>query len=187
MPALSAETSLYPENLFADSPIAADPDCNWWVMRTKSRQEKSLARDLLAREIPFYLPLLRKFASVRGRRICSYHPFFPGYVFLFADESSRLRSLTTKRVVQLLPVVQQQRLWLDLAQIQRLVEADLPLSFEPQLVPGKRVRINYGSMLGLEGTLLQRRGETKFLVSVDFLQQGASLEIDDTQLELVEA
>jgi transcription antitermination factor NusG len=191
MPALAAETSLFPENLFADSlclptELEQDFDQQWWVMRTKSRQEKSLARDLLAREIPFYLPLAKKIAKVRGRRVSSYHPFFPGYVFLYANETHRVQSLTTNRVVQILPVLNQEKLWFDLSQVHRLIESNAELSFEPRLELGQRVRINHGSMMGLEGTLLHRRGETKFLVAIDFLQQGASLEIDDSQLEVLE-
>jgi transcriptional antiterminator RfaH len=188
VPALAAETSVFPESLFIDPLVSTTEETqNWWVMRTKSRQEKSLARDLLAKEIPFYLPLVQKCAKVRGQRNYSYHPFFPGYVFLYADEDRRVQSLTTNRVVQLLPVRDQAKLWFDLEQIHRMIESNATITFEPQLEPGQRVRINYGSMMGLEGTLIHRRGETKFLVAVDFLQQGASLEIDDSQLELVEA
>jgi transcription antitermination factor NusG len=187
MPALAAETCLFPEQLFAEYPLdLLAEDQQWWVMRTKSRQEKSLARDLLAREIPFYLPMAKKVAKVRGKRFSSYLPFFPGYVFLYANEANRVLSLTTNRVVQLLPVREQEKLWFDLSQIHRLLESDAVLNFEPQLELGRRVRINYGSMMGLEGTLIHRRGETKFLVAVDFLQQGASLEIEDSQLELLE-
>jgi len=34
--------------------------------------------------------------------------------------------------------------------------------------------------------VLVRRGETRLLVSINFLQQGASVEIDDFQLEPID-
>jgi hypothetical protein len=38
-------------------------------------------------------------------------------------------------------------------------------------------------LAGLEGTIITRRGQTRLLVHVDFLQQGASVEIDDLCVE----
>jgi hypothetical protein len=38
-------------------------------------------------------------------------------------------------------------------------------------------------MRGLEGTVLMRRAQTRLLVSIDFLQQGASVAIEDYLLE----
>jgi hypothetical protein len=35
----------------------------------------------------------------------------------------------------------------------------------------------------MEGTVLVRRGKTRLIVHVTFLQQGASVEIDDFNLE----
>ena len=42
----------------------------------KSRQEKSLARQLLGMEVPFYLPLIPKTTLIRGRRFTSQIPLF---------------------------------------------------------------------------------------------------------------
>ena len=41
-------------------------------------------------------------------------------------------------------------------------------------------------MMGLEGTILSRRGDCRLLVAVNFLQQGASVAIDDCMLEPVD-
>jgi hypothetical protein len=38
-------------------------------------------------------------------------------------------------------------------------------------------------LAGVEGTVLSRRGGTRLLVAVNFLQQGASVEIEDFLLE----
>jgi hypothetical protein len=38
----------------------------------------------------------------------------------------------------------------------------------------------------LEGTVLVRRGKTRLIVSITFLQQGASVEVDDFNLEPID-
>ena len=40
-----------------------------------------------------------------------------------------------------------------------------------------------GSLMGLEGTILARRGEDRLVVAVEFLQQGVSVLISDFQVE----
>ena len=155
----------------------------WWAVFTKARQEKALARDLLAQQIPFFLPLVTKDNVIRGKRVQSHVPLFPGYVFLYSGEDERVRSLKTNRISQLLPVVDQRELCFDLHQVQRLIEADAPLTVERRLETGQRVRIKHGPMMGLEGTITARRGKMRLLVAVHFLQNGVSVEIDDFMVE----
>ena len=57
MPILDLETSVYPANLFEGYTQEAS-DRSWWVLYTKSRQEKAVARQLLTWTVPFYLPLV---------------------------------------------------------------------------------------------------------------------------------
>ncbi len=64
---------LYPETLLDETneteiTEGASVRC-WWAVYTKSRQEKALARDLLAHQVPFYLPLVEKTAYYGSRSI----------------------------------------------------------------------------------------------------------------------
>ena len=185
MPILKEETSMYPANLL-DAPPSDQMNRRWLVLHTKARQEKSLARDLVKFSIPFFLPLVKKTSIVRGRKRTSFVPLFGGYVFLFASEEERLRSFTTNRIAHSLAVEDQSQLAFDLLQIHRLIAADAPLTVESRLGPGQQVRVRQGAFAGLEGIVLKRRGETRLLVSINFLQQGASVEIDDFMLDLLE-
>lgn len=216
MPILDAEPTLFPENLLdIESPIvllatqspvvstdavftdtavtdALDYDPNdpsgrsWSAMHTRSRQEKSLARELLAYQIPFYLPLVPKTNLIRGRKVESYIPLFCGYLFLFATPDERERCLRTNRVCQTIAVKDGEALTRDLRNIRSLIDLKAPLTIESQLTPGRRVRILNGSLMGMEGTVVERRRETRLVVAVQFLQQGVSLEIDDFQLEPID-
>ncbi len=188
MPVCEQETTVFPADLLQmpEALTEASPGGGlrqWWVLYTKSRQEKSLARDLLSYQIPFYLPLVKTNKVYRKWKVSTYLPLFSGYVFLFGSEEERGRSLTTNRLSRILPVQDGDSLRYDLHQLQLLIASGAPLTLEGRLAPGVRVRVRRGLLEGLEGTVLQRRGQTRLLVSVNFLQQGASVEIDDFMLE----
>lgn len=185
MPILKDEPSMYPESL-----LDAAPDelagRRWLALHTKARQEKSLARELLKYSIPFYLPLVRKASVSRGRKRTSFVPLFGGYVFLYGSEEERVRSLTTNRVARILAVEDPDQLVFDLRQLRQLITANVPLTVESRLGPGQRVRVRHGPFAELEGMVLKRRDETRLLVSINFLQQGASVEIDDFMLDPID-
>jgi transcriptional antiterminator RfaH len=91
--------------------------------------------------------------------------------------------MKTNRVSRLLPVGDPDRLLFDLRQLRQLIASGAPLTVESRLEPGDQVRVRHGPLAGLEGTVLTRRGKTRLLIAVDFLKQGASVEIDDFLLE----
>jgi hypothetical protein len=182
MSILLEEPSLYPEGLL-DFDARRPTDRRWWVLHTHARQEKALIRDLLTWRIPFYLPLVRQVSVNRGRRGCARVPLFSGCVFMFGTDDERVRSLTTNRVSQTLPVDDPQPLLFDLRQLWRLIASNVPLTRERRLIPGNPVRVRHGPLAGLEGTVFARRGQTRLLVQVSFLQQGVSLDVDAFLLE----
>jgi len=184
MPVLPQEVPIYPENLLDEPPVQAGR--LWWAVYTKARQEKSLARELLKYQVPFYLPLVPKRSLRRGRSVQSFLPLFTGYLFVFGSEEERLRTLTTNRVSHMLPVPDQEQLRGDLQSVHRLIQLQAPLTVESRLTTGRRVRIRTGAMMGLEGVVETRKGGCRLVVAVTFLQQGVSVEIDDFQVEPID-
>ena len=193
MPLLLPEPQCYPDD-FWESVAAAEcepargiqeSDRQWWVVRTRTRQEKSLARELSRREISFFLPQVAKSSIVRGRKRTAYLPLFPGYLFLFGNRDQRSASLTTNRVAQVLPVLEQQELGRDLRQVYRLIQLNAPLTMESRLKQGDRVRVKGGPFEGVEGNVVARCRKSRIIVAVRLIQQGVSLEVDDCQLELL--
>ncbi len=183
MPVLPSEPDLFPADLFAGPPEqAVASEKQWWVLHTKPRQEKSLARELCASRIGFYLPLIARRLMVRGRMLTSYIPLFGGYVFLFGDRDERLAALETSRVVHSLEVVNQQELWRDLSQVHQLIRTGAPITPEDKLAPGMIVEIRQGPLAGLRGKILESASHRRFVVQVDFIQRGASVLLDDIAL-----
>jgi len=182
MPILASETSRFPNNLLEDFTTALS-ERRWWAVYTRSRMEKSLARQLLAMEVPFYLPLIPKTSRIAGRAVKSLIPLFGGYLFMYGNDEERIRALETNRVAHLWQAPQVDEMTRDLQSVQALIESGVPLTTEGRLQPGDRVRVKSGLLMGLEGVIVSRRGEDRLLIAVNFLQQGVSVQISDFQVE----
>ena len=182
MPILPKQPDCFPPDLL-DLPEAG-PDSRWLVYYTISRREKDLMRKLEAAEIPFYCPLIhRRLKAAGGRTRSSYVPLFPGYVFSQADDEQRRAALATNTIARWIPVTNERMLVDDLRAIRQLIATDCPLTPEARLEAGQAVRVRSGALQGIEGTVIRRRGEERLLVAVRFLNQGASIELEDVDLE----
>ena len=143
MPILPREVNIFPEDLLEASYVAAD-EARWLVVHTKPRQEKSLARDAVARSVPCYLPLVPKQSRPRGRTITSFSPLFAGYMFACVDAEQRLTLLQTNRVSRTVDVEDQELLTTQLRDLEKLIAVDAPLTIERKLQPGRAVRVKSG-------------------------------------------
>jgi len=182
MPILPPEPNLFPETLFEDASPAPSDGRLWRVLHTKPRQEKSLARQLRQAELPFYLPLIARRTPIRGKLVTAHLPLFGGYCFVLVNDKERIKALATKRVVRALDVPDQQRLYDDLRQVHKLINSGAPITPEGRLVPGTTVEIRTGPLMGLKGVILRTAKQRRFVVQVDFIQQGASVELEDYML-----
>jgi transcription antitermination factor NusG len=184
MPILAAETDIYPVDLLERGNWSENRELCWWALYTRSRCEKELMRRLRALEIPYYGPTVEKrHRTPQGRVRKSFIPLFANYVFLYGDASQRYAALTTNCVSRDLTVADGPQLACDLRQLRQMLISGVPVMPESRLEPGARVRVRSGPLAGHEGTVLRRRGETRLLVAVRFLQQGASVQIDECDLE----
>lgn len=172
-----------------DVALAFEPHAQtgpWLVLRTRARQEKAVARYLQAQGVHHYLPLISRVSVSGSRKFRSEVPLFPGYVFLNGPAESAYGAVTNKRVCQILPVPDQQQLIDELVQIHRAIGAEIQLELYPFAVIGQRCRIRAGTLKGVEGTLIDRPSRDRFVLQVNMIGQGASLEIDADLLEPIE-
>jgi len=186
MPILERETDLHPGDLFEREELGEESDHRWWVFFTRSRREKEMMRKLLAMDVPFYGPVMpQSHRSPSGRLRTAYLPLFANYVFVYGDGSARYAALTTNCVSRTIEVEDGTGLSRDLRRIRRLIESGAPLTPERRLEAGNRVRVRTGTFQGLEGAVIKRQGKARLLISVDFLQQGASLTLGDCEVERI--
>ncbi len=158
----------------------------WFVLHTKARNEKAVAEDLEKLHIQHFLPLVRYRRTWGGKVRSVSVPLFPGYVFLCGRDEDRLTALKTRRVANVLLVANQEQLRSDLRQIHRVVESEEPVDLYPKLRCGARCRVIRGSLAGLEGVVIRRKGPWRVYVGVAFLGQSAELEIDPSELMLLD-
>lgn len=182
MPLLPLEPFLYPDGLFAE-PVLPPDQGRWWVLHTRPRAEKVLARRCLDRGLPFFLPLHRRAFRCGGRFRESFLPLFPGYLFLLGSDEARHAALTTNQVARVLPVDDQARLHADLSRIHQLLDSGAAVTPEERLLPGAPVEIINGPLAGLRGKVIRRGRHHVVFVAVNFLQRGASVEVEDWMLQ----
>jgi transcriptional antiterminator RfaH len=184
MPILSQMPPIFPDHLLAEESTFAQAP--WYCCVTVARAEKALIRLLRGQQIPHYCPLvIRRFRSPNGRMRRSQLPLFTSYVFMCGDESQRVMALATKKISRLLEVPRPAELIEDLRRIHQAIQLELPLTAEERITTGQFVRVRSGPFAGYEGIVLRRDGKTRLVLSIRFLDQSISLEIDQALLEVI--
>ncbi|MGC3968222.1 MAG: hypothetical protein QM775_12880 [Pirellulales bacterium] len=106
-------------------------------------------------------------------------------MFVYGDDETRRTALTTNCVSRCLEVADGVALTHDLRNLRGLIAGGAAVTLEAKIEAGTRVRIRSGPFRDLEGIVIQRRGTTRLLVAVRFLQQGASVELGDYEVERI--
>jgi transcription termination/antitermination protein NusG len=158
---------------------------NWWVAHTKSRNEKALAGDLVAKGICYFLPMRWKVTYKSGRKLRSLLPLFSGYLFFCGEEIDRLEVLKTNRVANCIEVKDQPTFVRELTQIERAINAGVDLTPHDYIKVGQRCRVTNGPLQGLHGIVIDNQGSARLVLQVDMLGQAASVEIDTDLIEQV--
>jgi transcription antitermination factor NusG len=184
VPILPAEPDIFPADLFDAEGLSGEAIGQWWALYTMPRREKELMRRLRSLGVAHYSPLIRRQTrSAGGRTRVSFVPLFPSYVFLCGSDSQRYEAVKTNCICRCLEVRDQRQLVQNLRQVKLLVDCGAPLTPESRIRPGMRVRVRSGLLAGIEGTVIKRQGRQRLLVAVQFLQQGASVQLDDCQVD----
>jgi transcriptional antiterminator RfaH len=155
----------------------------WWLVHTKPRHEKTLARELRALNIPHYLPVTKCKSVTRGRPRITRAPQFPGYLFLWGNSEQRLSALKTNRIVASYRVEDSVGLARQLWDLADLIEKGIPLRIEERLVAGQNVRVKSGLLRDKRGVVMRRAGKSRLFILVNELLGGVSLEIEQHLLE----
>ena len=182
MPILKKEPDIFPDNLLD----RIEDFESAWLFSVISRREKDFMRRLLRMGIGFYGPMREKrYRSPQGRFRTSYSPLFPNYIFVFGKEEDRYAALTTNCATKHVEITDVQRLARDLKQIQQVLGSGVAIMPEEKLEPGDPVLVKNGPFKGFEGEVIRRENQTRLLVFVHFIEQGVSMEIDQSQLQML--
>lgn len=171
MPILRRESEIFPADLFSI------PDGGpWTIVHVRSRQEKAVARLFMERKQPFYLPQIEKEVRRDGRTFKSFIPLFGGYLFIRLNDDTRQTLWSTKAVVRMIQVDDQELLDQELRQIRALQEAGAVLVAHPEIGAGDAVRIDDGVFHGYVGTVVRELDATRLVVSITALNKSVLAE-----------
>jgi transcriptional antiterminator RfaH len=164
----------------------AAPNGSWFVLHTRSRQEKILANELSARRVSHYLPLVKRQRLYGNRKAVVEEPLFPGYVFLFGSPDEAYLADRTKRVANIIRVANQRQLEWELHNIRMALSKEAPLDPYPHLVKGIRVEVRSGPFQGLQGVVENKAKDARLILQVDVLGSAVTLEIHGAMVEPIE-
>ena len=170
----------------AQAPVSSHRGvAEWFAAYTSANHEKSVAKQLVSREVEHFLPLYDSVRKWRDRRVKLQLPLFSGYVFVRIARQDRLQVLQVPGVACLVsfagravPLPEE-----DLERIRKLLEAGVAARPHPYLTVGKPVRVKSGPLAGFEGIIVKRKNATRFVLSIHMLQRSIVLDIDGLELE----
>ena len=152
----------------------------WFALQIRARWESSTALLLSGKGYQVFFPTYRTKKRWNGRFRDVNAPLFPGYVFCHFDAQKRLPILITPGVISVvsrgrtpLPVDES-----EMASIQRVASSGLRAEPWPYLELGQKIRIESDVLRGIEGILINFKGNHRIVVSVSLLRRSVALEID---------
>jgi transcription antitermination factor NusG len=160
----------------------------WFAVETRHRFEKKVVAQLDNKGVKVFLPLLTEHHSWTDRQQSVTIPLFPGYVFVYIDQSQDscravLRTVGLIRFVRLGGVIAAVSPK-EIEDLQLLLQKKGLFSLHAFAQTGQRVRIRGGCLHGLEGILIQHEKD-KLVISIESIQRSLSVEIQGYDLELV--
>jgi transcriptional antiterminator RfaH len=158
----------------------------WCVAHTRARFEKAFAWDLLHRGIAYFLPMMERVRVSGGRKRRVMVPLFTSYVFFCGSDSDRHAAMTTGRLCQTIPVIDQTQFLSEIMAIEKVIAGCAVLDQYPRIAAGTRCRVIAGPFQGIEGVVIDRNKMARMVLSVGILGQGAAVEIDADLLEPAE-
>jgi transcription antitermination factor NusG len=173
------EPSVEP-GLVQDSP-------RWYAVRTRSRHEKLVARQLETQGIQSFLPVVTKISKWSDRQKQVELPLFSGYAFVRLDHASsdRVRVLQTQGVVSFvgvqgtgIPIPDQ-----EIENISILLASKVSYQERQYLQVGQRVRVCGGALDGVEGILSAENSDHSVVISVGLIQRSISVRVAGYNIE----
>ena len=173
--------------LISASREQVSPELCWYAIRTRSRHEKVVERQLQGQGIEVFYPVVSQIHQWSDRRKLVETPLFAGYAFVRIAPSpeERVRVLRTQGVVELVGG-QGQGIAIPEDQIdavRAVVSLNLPFTQHVFLKVGQRVRVRGGSLDGVEGVLVANNGSRNLVISVEPIQRSLSIRIEGYQVE----
>jgi transcription antitermination factor NusG len=158
---------------------------NWYALKVRTGGELSAARALQSRGYDPFCPTQQERRRYSDRMKVVETALFPGYIFCQFDVRRKLPVVSAPGVEYIVgfagaatPVPE-----LQMDQIRRLTQAGACAT--GRFERGQRVRVTHGPLEGVEGILVRDPRGDRLVISIDLLNQSASLFIEQDQISVI--
>ena len=157
----------------------------WLAIRTRSKAEKVVLKQLQTKEIEAYLPLLHLVRRYTRKVRTVMLPLIPGYLFVHVAKEQFVKTIETEHVLGFVKFANE---------LATVSEAEIELlrritgvQSEVEIVPmeyevGEEVEIASGNLAGMVGILVVVKQKNKVLIELKSINLGLLLEVDINNL-----
>jgi transcription antitermination factor NusG len=167
------------EHMDQQSPMILSPrsEPRWYAVRVRSNFERNVSIILEHKGVERFVPTYQSRRMWADRVKTLELPLFPGYVFCRIPLEERNLVVTIDGVVGLvgagrqpIPVSET-----EIEAIRTIVQSGAPAEPWPFLRIGQTVRVNHGSLSGLEGILTRVKNSWRLVISVVLLERSVAV------------
>lgn len=160
----------------------------WYVFYTYPKFERKVYEYLLKDNYEPFLPLHWVVRQWSDRKKRLEVPLFPNYIFIKIERNKIFEVLQTPKLISCVtfnrtPAFLRQK---EVESIQQIVENDYPFEVSPNLSIGDSVVITGGALTGMEGILVEEKGNHRFALKIESLNQSVIVNIPSDCIEFAE-
>lgn len=153
----------------------------WFALNVRTAGEAKVKKALEAQHYTVYLPTYLDARPYSDRIKTIRRALFPGYLFSTFNPLNRQPILATPGVQSIVCVagnIPEPILESELEAIRRALDSGVEAIPWPYLRSGDRVVVQYGSLTGVEGTIVRQSGGDRLVLAISLLQRAISVQID---------
>ncbi|MFP4025531.1 MAG: UpxY family transcription antiterminator [Thiohalospira sp.] len=160
----------------------------WYALYTKSRLEKRAYKELVEKGIEAYLPLEKRLKQWSDRKKWVEEPFIRSYIFVKIAEHHLEKALNTPGIVTVIrfsgkPAPVREK---EIKIIKSILSSEESFEITAENFEiGEKVKVEHGSLKGLEGELVYHLNKYKVLVRIESINQNILIRINPSYLKKV--
>jgi len=162
---------------------------NWFVLRTKPRNEFKVYDQIIQKQIEVFLPSVDTLRIWSDRRKKISVPLFPSYIFIYGDESERRNAIS--ETIGAMGYLMYRRRPAIITQNEinnikiSLMEPERVRIEEIQITKGDLVEVSHGPFKGMTGIISELRGTYKLVVNITELSASLNIELNASEIKLL--
>ena len=154
----------------------------WFVLRTKSRAEKTVFKDLLEKGIEVYLPLRKELKQWSDRKKWVESPVIRSYIFIHIQMKDYRRVFESDGVVRYVSHDGKAAVIPDreIETMRRMIESNISFNVETNAIQiGQVITVESGPLKGITGEVVDIQGDRKLFLRISHIGYTLVANLDD--------